>query len=131
MNGEEEFGGKDLSALRRASILAAVTLSTTLYGTTVLVVSTVLPQMQGSLSATQDQIAWAMTFNIVATAIVTPMTGWLTGRFGRRAVMLWGMAIFGAATLGCGFATSLETLVVFRVIQGAAGAPINSSIRRT
>ena len=65
-----------------------------------------------------------MTFNIVATAIVTPMTGWLTGRFGRRAVMLWSMAIFGAATLGCGFATSLEALVLFRVIQGAAGAPI-------
>ena len=124
MNGEEAFGGKHLSALRRASILAAVTLSTTLYGTTVLVVSTVLPQMQGSLSATQDQISWAMTFNIVATAIVTPMTGWLTGRFGRRAVMLWGMAAFGAATLGCGFAASLESLVLFRVIQGAAGAPL-------
>ena len=124
MNGEGAFGGKDLSPLRRALILASVTLATTLYGTTVLVVSTVLPQMQGSLSATQDQIAWTMTFNIVATAIVTPMTGWLTGRFGRRAVMLWGMAIFGAATLGCGFAGSLETLVLFRVVQGAAGAPL-------
>lgn len=124
MNGEEAFGGRDVSALRRALILASVTLATTIYSTTVLVVSTVLPQMQGSLSATQDQISWAMTFNIVATAIVTPMTGWLTGRFGRRAVMLWGMAVFGAATLGCGFATSLEALVLFRVIQGAAGAPL-------
>ncbi len=124
MTGEEVFGGSGLSTLRRALILAAVTLATTLYGTTVLVVSTVLPQMQGSLSATQDQISWAMTFNIVATAIVTPMTGWLTGRFGRRAVMLWGMAVFGVATLGCGFAASLESLVLFRVIQGAAGAPL-------
>ena len=124
MNDEEAFGGSGLSPLRRALILASVTLATTLYGTTVLVVSTVLPQMQGSLSATQDQIAWAMTFNIVATAIATPTTGWLNARFGRRQVMLWCMAIFGVATLGCGLAGSLEALVLFRVVQGAAGAPI-------
>ena len=57
---------------KRALVLGMVTMATTLYGTTVLVVSVILPQMQGSLSATQDQIAWVMTFNILATAIATP-----------------------------------------------------------
>ena len=67
---------------RRILILVMVVMATTLYGTTLLVVSTILPQMQGSFAATADEIAWAMTFNILATAIVTPMSGWLAGRFG-------------------------------------------------
>ena len=105
-------------------VLGVVTMATTLYGTTVLVVSVILPQMQGSLSATQDQIAWVMTFNILATAIMTPMTGWLTARFGRRNVMIYCQAGFTAATLLCGMAESLETLVLYRVLQGALGAPL-------
>jgi MFS transporter, DHA2 family, multidrug resistance protein len=112
------------TAMKRALVLAMVTLATTLYGTTVLVVSVILPQMQGSLSATQDQIAWVMTFNILATAIATPTTGWLTARFGRRNVMLYCQAGFTVATLLCGMAESLETLVLYRVLQGALGAPL-------
>lgn len=110
--------------LKRALVLSMVTLATTLYGTTVLVVSVILPQMQGTLSATQDQIAWVLTFNILATAIATPMTGWLTARFGRRNVMIYCQAGFTAATLLCGIATSLETLVFYRILQGALGAPL-------
>ena len=66
-----------ITPLRRIVILVIIILATTLYGTTILVVSTILPQMRGSFSATADEIAWVMTFNILATAIVTPMTGWL------------------------------------------------------
>jgi DHA2 family multidrug resistance protein len=110
--------------LKRAFVLSMVTMATTLYGTTVLVVSVILPQMQGSLSATQDQIAWVMTFNILATAIATPTTGWLTARFGRRNVMIYCQAGFTAATLLCGLAESLETLVLYRIMQGALGAPL-------
>lgn len=91
----------DLTPLRRASILVSVILATTLYGTTLLVVSTILPQMQGSFSATSDEIAWSMTFNILATAIVTPATGWLAARFGTRNVMVWSMMGFTLATLMC------------------------------
>ena len=109
---------------KRAAVLAMVTMATTLYGTTVLVVSVILPQMQGSLSATQDQIAWVMTFNILATAIATPTTGWLTARFGRRNVMIYCQAGFTVATLLCGMAESLETLVIYRILQGALGAPL-------
>ena len=50
-----------------------------------LTTSTILPQMQGAMSATQDEIAWVMTFNILATAVVTPMTGWLVARSGDEA----------------------------------------------
>src|SRR6476620_12245399 len=74
---------------RRVLILIMVVLGSTLYATTLLIASTLLPQMQGTMSATQDEIAWAMTFNILATAIVTPMTGWLVARFGEKRVMVW------------------------------------------
>ncbi len=60
------------SAFRRWMLLVSVVLATTLYSMTVLIVSVVLPQMQGTLSATPDQISWVMTFNILATAAVTP-----------------------------------------------------------
>ncbi|MGE0767194.1 MAG: DHA2 family efflux MFS transporter permease subunit [Hyphomicrobiaceae bacterium] len=114
---------KEITPLRRALILVSVVLATTLYSTTILIVSTVLPQMQGTLSATADEVSWVVTFNILATAIVTPMTGWLTGRFGIRNVMIWSVTGFTAATLMCGFAHSLETLVFWRILQGAFGAP--------
>ena len=74
---------------RRVLILIMVVMGSTLYATTLLIASTLLPQMQGTMSATQDEIAWAMTFNILATAVMTPMTGWLAARFGRRETMTW------------------------------------------
>src|SRR5205809_1609473 len=63
-----------LSVSRRVLILVMVVMGATLYSTTLLTASTLLPQMQGAMSATQDEVAWAMTFNILATAVVTPMT---------------------------------------------------------
>ena len=115
---------EDYTGFQRAIILATVTMATTLYATTILVVSVILPQMQGSLSATQDQIAWVVTFNILATAVATPMTGWLAGKFGRRKTMIYCQLGFLVSTLACGFAPNLELLVVARVFQGAFGAPI-------
>jgi DHA2 family multidrug resistance protein len=105
-------------------ILAAVVLGSTLYATTPLVASTLLPQMQGSFAATADEIAWTTTFNILATAIVTPMTGFLVARFGRRRVMVWSVTTFTIATYLCGQAESLETIVLWRIVQGGAGAPV-------
>ncbi|MDP6343038.1 MAG: DHA2 family efflux MFS transporter permease subunit, partial [Alphaproteobacteria bacterium] len=113
-----------ITALRRWAILFTVTLATTQYAMAILVVSVLLPQMQGSLSATQDEIAWVMTFNILATAVVTPMAGWLEARFGRRMVMLGGVAGFLVATVACGLSTNLSVLVLFRIAQGAFGAPL-------
>src|ERR1043166_1959763 len=75
---------ESFSVGRRVLILIMVVMGSTLYATTLLIASTLLPQMQGTMSATQDEIAWAMTFNILATAVMTPMTGWLAARFCRR-----------------------------------------------
>jgi DHA2 family multidrug resistance protein len=119
-----EDGSEAPGAFRRWMLLASVTTATTLYGMTVLIVSVVLPQMQGTLSASPDQISWVMTFNILATAVVTPLTGWLTAQFGWRQVMLNGVLGFLIATMLCGQADSLESLIVYRVLQGAFGAPL-------
>ena len=109
---------------RRYWILATVTLATMLFAMTVTISYVVLPQMQGSLSATQDQIAWSVTFNLVATAVGTPASGWLANRFGRRLLMIWCVTGFSIASLLCGTATSLEALIAYRVLQGIMGAPI-------
>src|SRR5256885_2950996 len=113
-----------LTTTQRIMTLATVVLASSLYGTALLTTSTILPQMQGAMSATQDEIAWAMTFNILATAIVTPMTGWLVARFGEKRVMVWSIGVFTLATLLCGMAQSLESLVFWRIIQGGTGAPV-------
>lgn len=113
-----------LSALQRGLILATATTSTALYAMTVTIANVSLPQIQGSLSATQDQIAWIVTFNIVATAVTTPTTGWLVARFGQRNVMIWGVVGFIISTFLCGVATGLSELVIYRVVQGATGAPL-------
>ncbi len=114
----------DYTPFRRGAILASVTLSQTLYGMTFLMVTVILPQMQGSLSATQDQISWIVTLNILATAIMTPMAGWLSATFGWRNVMLYCLAGFTISTVLCGMAESLESLIVYRILQGGFGAPM-------
>jgi len=111
-------------AFTRAMILMTLTGVTMLYAMTVTIANVSLPKMQGALSATTDQIALVVTFNIIATAIATPMTGWLAARFSRRAILIWGVTGFTAASLACGLATSLEALVFFRILQGAFGAPL-------
>ncbi|MEK9725010.1 MAG: MFS transporter, partial [Rhodospirillaceae bacterium] len=85
--------------MRQWAILGVCFTTSTLYAMTLLVVSVILPQVQGSLSASPDQISWTVTFNILATAIVTPISGWLAGRWGARNVMLFCMAGFGLASL--------------------------------
>jgi len=119
----DEIAG-NITAMQRFLTLTTVVLAASLYGTALLTTTTVLPQMQGAMSATQDEIAWVMTFNILATAIVTPMTGWLTARFGAKRVMVWSIGTFTLATLLCGMSQSLEMLVFWRILQGGAGAPV-------
>ena len=113
----------ELTAFRRIAILLSGILSTTLYFTTILVTSTVLPQIQGTMSATADEVSWVVTFNILAIAIATPMAGWLSARFGRRNVMCTCIAGLSFSTLMCGMAQSLEELIFWRIVQGAIGAP--------
>jgi len=111
-------------AHQRWLLLGAIVAMATLYSMTILVVSVILPQMQGALSATPDQISWTVTFNILATAVVTPLTGWLTARWGWRGVTLFCLGGFTVSTLFCGLAQNLEQLILFRFLQGGLGAPL-------
>ena len=105
-------------------LLFTLVLSTTIYSASVLISSALLPQLQGALSATQDEVSWVMTFNIVATAVATPAAGWLADRFGQRPTMTWCALVFAIATFMCGASNSLEELIGWRILQGAAGAPL-------
>ena len=105
-------------------LLITCTLVTTLYATSITIANVSLPQIQGALSASPDQVAWVVTSNLIATAVTIPLAGWLSSRFGRRRAMIWGVAGFGVATLMCGLATSLNELVLWRVLQSAFGSPL-------
>ncbi len=117
-------GDDTRSALARACILVTVSTCTALYALTVTIVNVALPQLQGALSATPDQVAWVVTLNIVATAVATPVTGWMVARFGQRSVMIWSVVGFGISSLLCASANTLAPLLAFRVAQGAFGAPM-------
>jgi DHA2 family multidrug resistance protein len=109
---------------RQWLILLSVQFTTILFGLTATSVTVILPQLKGALSATQDQISWVITFNLVATAIATPLTGWLAGKLGWRTLMICAVIGFTTVSVLCGFVETLETLLLLRVLQGAFGAPI-------
>ncbi len=83
-----------------------------------------LPRIQGSLSSTQDQMSWVLTSYIVAAAIMTPLSGWLAGRLGRRRVFLVSIFGFTLASALCGLAQSLPQIVIARLFQGLCGAAL-------
>ncbi len=83
-----------------------------------------LPYMQGSLSATSDQITWVLTSYIVAAAIMTAPVGWLSARFGRKRLFIVCLVGFTVASMLCGVAQSLEQMVLFRLLQGVFGAAL-------
>lgn len=112
------------SSRERLAVLITVTLVTTIYAMTITIANVALPRIQGALSATTDEIALVVTFNIIATAVATPMSGWLAAQFSRRSILLGGLVLFSIATFLCGTAESLTSLVVFRVLQGAFSAPL-------
>jgi DHA2 family multidrug resistance protein len=86
------------------------------------IVNVALPHMQGSFSASVDEIAWVLTSYLVANGIMIPMTGWISARFGRKRYFLFSVMVFVVASALCGAARSLDAMVVFRLLQGAAGA---------
>src|SRR6476469_5363151 len=83
-----------------------------------------LPYMEGSLSASRDQITWVLTSYIIAAAIMTAPVGWLEARFGKKNFLITSIAGFTVASMLCGAAQNLEQMVVFRVTQGVFGAAL-------
>lgn len=83
-----------------------------------------LPYMQGSLSATMDQITWVISSYIIVSAIMTAPVGWLANRFGRKNLYLTCLVGFTCTTILAGAAQTLEQMIAFRVIQGSFGAAL-------
>jgi MFS transporter, DHA2 family, multidrug resistance protein len=86
------------------------------------IVNVSLPHMQGSFSAGVDEVAWVVTSYLVANGIMIPMTGWISARFGRKRYFMLSLASFICASMMCGAARSLAQMIVFRLVQGLAGA---------
>ena len=117
-------GEAPAAPINRTAITVSIMAATFMQGVDTTIANVALPHMQGSMSASQDQIAWVVTSYIVAAAIMTPLTGWLAGRFGIRHVFLLSVIGFTAASALCGAATSLGQLVIYRLLQGVCGAAL-------
>ena len=103
-------------------VALAVMLGATLEVLDTSIVNVSLPHMQGSFSASRDEITWVLTSYIVANGIMIPLTGWISARFGRKRYFMVSVVVFVIASGLCGAATSLAQMVIFRLLQGAAGA---------
>jgi DHA2 family multidrug resistance protein len=118
-------------AINRPAITACIILAVIMQALDTTIANVALPYMQGSVSASADQINWVLTSYIVAAAIMTPPSGFLANRFGRKRVLMVAIAGFVAASVLCGIAQSLLEIVAFRLLQGFFGAalvPIAQSI---
>ncbi|HSX19968.1 MAG TPA: DHA2 family efflux MFS transporter permease subunit, partial [Gammaproteobacteria bacterium] len=88
------------------------------------IVNVALPDMQGALNASPDEIAWVLTSYIVASAIFMPLTGYISDKIGRKKYLLGSMIGFTIASMFCGLSQNLSELVAFRLLQGVFGASL-------
>jgi DHA2 family multidrug resistance protein len=112
-------------------IAVAVMLGTFMEVLDTTVVNVALPHIAGNLSATVDETTWVLTSYLVSNAIILPIAGWLSNHFGRKRILLTSVLGFTVASLACGLAPNLATLIVFRIIQGATGGglqPLSQAI---
>ena len=109
---------------RRWAITATVMTVTVMQVLDVTVINVALPHMQGSLSAGVDEISWVLTSYLAANAVILPATGWLAAVFGRKRFFLICTVAFTAASVLCGLAPDLNTLIFARVLQGIGGGPL-------
>ena len=108
-------------------IAATVMLATFMEVLDTSVANVSLPHIAGSLSASVDESTWVLTSYLVSNAIVLPLSGWLSGVFGRKRFFIACVVIFTISSLLCGLAPSLTTLVICRVLQGAGGGGMQPS----
>lgn len=113
-----------VSPTSRRMITGAVMAATIMNSLDTTIANVALPHIQGSVSASQDQITWVLTSYIVSAAIMTPMAGWLAGRFGQRRLLMVSIIGFTVASGLCGMAQNLGEIVGFRLLQGIFGAAL-------
>ena len=108
----------------RGLITVMIMLATIMQVLDTTIANVALPNMSGDLGASQDTITWVLTSYIVAAAIMTPVTGWLADRIGKRELFLVSIVGFVTTSVACGLAWSLNSMVAFRLMQGVFGAAI-------
>ncbi|ODN68960.1 DHA2 family efflux MFS transporter permease subunit [Methylobrevis pamukkalensis] len=122
---------RDGEVANRGLITLSIMLATVMQVLDTTIANVALPSMRGSLGASQDSINWVLTSYIVAAAIMTPMTGWLSDRLGRKRLFLISVGGFTLFSMLCGLSGSLAEMVVFRLMQGVFGAalvPLSQSV---
>jgi DHA2 family multidrug resistance protein len=112
------------AAANRGPITLGIMMAAVMSALDTTVANVALPHMQGNLSASPEQITWVLTSYIVATAVTTPITGWLSARIGLKPMLLCTVAGFTVVSVLCGMATSLPEMVIFRTLQGVTAAPL-------
>ena len=110
--------------LRRNMVTICAMTATIMQALDTTIANVALPYMQGSLSASQDQINWVLTSYIVAAAIMTAPVGWIANRFGRKRTFIICSAGFTFASVLCGLAQDINQMVLFRLLQGVFGAAL-------
>jgi DHA2 family multidrug resistance protein len=119
------------SHLQRNLVTVCAMSATIMQALDTTIANVALPYMQGSLSASLDQINWVLTSYIVASAIMTAPIGWLADRFGRKKLFIVCTAGFTVASMLCGLAENIGEMVAFRLLQGMFGAalvPLSQSV---
>ncbi|MHB8271957.1 DHA2 family efflux MFS transporter permease subunit [Bradyrhizobium sp.] len=117
--------------INRPAVTLCVILAVIMQALDTTIANVALPYIQGSVSASADQINWVLTSYIVAAAIMTPPSGFLANRFGRKRVLMAAVVGFVVASVLCGIAQSLIQIVAFRLLQGFFGAalvPLGQSV---
>jgi len=109
------------------AIALTVTLATFMEVLDTSIANVALPHIAGSLGATQEEATWVLTSYLVSSAIVLPISGWLSNRFGRKRFYMTCVVIFTVCSLLCGFAPTLGTLIIARILQGAGGGGLAPS----
>ena len=109
---------------RRTLITVVVMMATIMHALDGTIANVALPSIQGSLSATQEQVSWVVTSYIVASAIMTPLAGFCAVRFGLRRILVSAVVGFTIVSMLCGAAQTLDQLVLFRALQGGFGASL-------
>jgi len=110
--------------LRRNMVTICAMTATIMQALDTTIANVALPYMQGTLSASQDQINWVLTSYIVAAAIMTAPVGWIANRFGRKRIFIVCSGGFTIASVLCGLAQDINQMVLFRLLQGVFGAAL-------
>ncbi len=110
--------------LRRNMVTICAMTATIMQALDTTIANVALPYMQGTLSASQDQINWVLTSYIVAAAIMTAPVGWIANRYGRKRTFIVCSAGFTIASVLCGLAQDITQMVLFRLLQGVFGAAL-------